>query len=376
MIYLDNNATTQIDPKVMEAMLPFLDNLYANPSSQIHAAGRYIHHHVEQARKQVADILQVDPQEIIFTSSATESINLAMHSVAMKYQAKGKHIICSAIEHSAVLSKAAQLQTQGFSVEYCPVNSDGVVDLDYLQSMIRKDTILICIMHANNETGILQPIEAIAQICIQHGILYLCDATQTAGKLKLNPKSLNIPMLAFSAHKFHGPKGIGCLFASRKKPKVMIEPLIYGGGHEFGLRSGTLNVPGIIGLAKALEIADLNQQNNETYVRELRDTFEKLLFQKSIPFKITGNANLRMAQVSHLIFPNKKASELISYWFHLIAASTGAACSTGHTSESHVLSAMRIEKPLIQSAIRFSFCKFNTIPEIHEAVKIIASKHT
>ncbi|GAN32863.1 cysteine desulfurase family protein [Candidatus Brocadia sinica] len=277
IIYLDNNATTKLDPRVLVAMMPFLTESYANAAS-IHPFGVEAHGAVKNARIMVADLIGCETSEIIFTSSATEAINLAIKGVAETYKDKGKHIVTVATEHPAVLDTCRYLEGKGFEIAYLPVRSDGLLDLDIVRKSIREDTILVSVMLVNNEIGVVQPIKEIAEITHSKGTFFMTDGTQAVGKLPINVNALGIDLMSFSGHKFYGPKGIGALYIRCRQPnKVKLNPLIHGGGHEKGLRSGTLNVPGIVGLGKASEIAKQEMETDAKRIGELRDYLEREL---------------------------------------------------------------------------------------------------
>ncbi|WP_084650798.1 cysteine desulfurase family protein [Runella zeae] len=277
MIYLDNNATTRLDPQVLESMMPFLTDNFANAAST-HPFGLSASDAVKTARQQLADLIEAQPHEIVFTSGATEAINLAIKGVAEQYSSKGKHIITVQTEHSAVLDVCQYLETKGFEITYLPVQSDGLISVDQLRSALRKDTILVSIMAVNNEIGVIQPLKMISEITHQAGALFMTDATQAVGKLPLNVDELGIDLMPMSAHKFHGPKGVGALFVRQRRPnRVKLEALLHGGGHEGGKRSGTLNVAGIVGMGKAAELAQRYLKTDAERIGKLRDTLEKQL---------------------------------------------------------------------------------------------------
>ena len=298
MIYLDNNATTRLDPRVLDAMMPFLTDTYANASST-HPFGVSAHEAVKTARQQVADLLGCETHELVFTSGATEAINLAIKGVAENYQnwesdRRTGHIVTVQTEHKAVLDVSAYLETRGFEITYLPVQPDGLLNLDVVKASIRPDTTLVSVMLVNNERGVIQPIQEIAQLAHEAGALFMTDATQAVGKLPIDVDNLDVDLLAFSAHKFYGPKGIGGLFVRQRRPrKVKLEALLHGGGHERGLRSGTLNVPGIVGIGKAAELARLDMQQETQYVVSLRNQLETVLL--TIPgTRVNGDSEHRL----------------------------------------------------------------------------------
>ena len=361
-IYLDNNSTTKIDPRVLEAMMPYLQDLYANAASN-HGFGTLVNQKVKEARKQVADLIGSEPNEIIFTSGATEAINLAIKGVAEYYSSKGKHIITLQTEHSAVLDVCKYLETKGIEVTYLPVKSDGLLDVKMLEDAIRRDTILVSIMYVNNEIGIIQPIKEIAEIAHNSEAIFMTDATQAVGKITVNVNELGIDLMSFSAHKFYGPKGIGALFVrSRGAHKVKPAPLLHGGGHERGIRSGTLNVPNIIGLGKACEIANGEMNENAIRIMELRDKLEKELL-KVDGSKINGSKTHRLYNIINIRFEGIDADALITGMKN-IYISTGSACTSASIEPSHVLKSLGLTSKESYSSIRISLSKYNTHNEI------------
>jgi len=362
-IYFDNNATTPTDPRVIEAMLPFFNSNFGNPSSN-HFIGEKTKSVVEKSRGFISEIFNVSSQEIIFTSGATESINLAVKGIAEAYSNKGKHIITTKTEHSAVLDVCKHLEKKGFEIEYLSVDREGLIDLNELSEKIREDTILVSIIYVNNETGVIQPIKEIGEICKNKDVLFFTDATQAVGKIPIDVNELNLDLLCFSGHKFYGPKGIGGLYCRKD---VKLEALIHGGGHERGLRSGTLNVPGIVGLAKAFEITMAEMQTNEEKIKTLRDEFEnKLLITKKV--KLNGHPLKRLYNVSNIcltaVDPFLVNNELID-----VAYSQGSACNSSSIKPSHVLKAMGLSDQETLSSFRFSFGKYNTMDEINRVIE-------
>jgi cysteine desulfurase len=362
MIYLDNNSTTKIDDRAMEAMLPYFTAYYGNAASN-HAFGVEINQAVKKARMQVADLLGCDPNEIIFTSGATEAINLAIKGIAKSYFSKGKHIITVATEHPAVLDTCKSLEDEGFEVTYLGVNSDGLVSLSDLKQSLRTDTILVSVMYGNNETGVIQPIKEISKIVHQAGVFFMTDATQAAGKIPINVSEMGIDLLTLSAHKFYGPKGIGGLYCRSRQPnKVKIPALLHGGGHEKGLRSGTLNVPGIIGFGKASEIALGEMKKNEKNIRELRDYLESEFLSTGLAF-LNGSKQNRLYNTSNICFKDADADAIIA-GLENIMVSNGSACTSAKIEPSHVLKSMGLLDQEAYSSIRFSLSKFNSMKEI------------
>lgn len=364
MIYLDNNATTRMSDQVLEEMLPFLREDYGNASSIQHKLGRRAHQAVEQARERVAQALRVDTKEIFFTSGATEAINTVLKGVYQRYQAKGRHIITSPAEHKAVLTVCEQLRGEGAEVTYLSVNAQGLIDTDELKRSIREDTVLVCLMAANNETGVLAPLGDIAAICRQKDVLFFCDATQYIGKLGVDLSQEPIDMLCLSAHKFHGPKGIGALYVRRKSKPTQIASLIQGGKQEHGFRGGTYAVAPIVGLGAALK--DI-EQNDAEYVRELRDQFEQLVMQEIAETKVHGSEAPRLYNTSNILFKHVRGAELMTK-LPDVAISSGSACVSGDRDPSHVLKAMGISDEDALCSLRFSFSKYNTREEVVEVV--------
>lgn len=362
-VYLDYNATTPLDKRVLAKMMPYLTEHFGNASSIQHSFGWQADEAVKKARQQIADLIQASADEIYFTSGATESVNLAIKGVFEAFSSKGKHLICLSTEHRAVLDTHEYLQKKGADVTYLDVDTGGMIDLAAFEKAIHLDTVLVSIMLANNETGVIQPIKAIAEICFRHNVLLFCDASQAAGKIQIGVKDLGIPLLAFSGHKIYGPKGVGVLYISRKNPRVTLIAQIHGGGHESGKRSGTLNVPGITGIGIAAELANRDLIQESLRLSGLRDRFENLL-QNSIPnLKINGNLEHRMTHVSNLLFPEVKAAELMNK-IPFIACAAGSACSAADPSPSHVLKAMGLTDDEVKSSLRFSLGRFTTSDEI------------
>lgn len=355
-IYLDNNATTKIAPEVLGAMMPYLTDNFANASST-HAFGLGASDAVKKARQQVADLIACETNEIIFTSGATEAINLGIKGVALANFGFKNHIVTSQTEHKAVLDTCKYLESIGFEITYLPVSEDGLIDITNLENALRPQTLLVAIMWVNNETGVIQPIDEIAEMTHNNGSLFFTDATQVVGKIPLNINSID--MLSFSAHKFHGPKGIGGLYV---KKGIKFESQIHGGGHEFGLRSGTSNVPAIVGLGAACELSQNCIIETKEIVEPLRDYLESELLKISGTI-LNGSPQKRLYNVSNLSFPNIDANVLIGQLKN-IAVSNGSACTASIVQPSHVLKAMGNTDEQAMAAIRFSLCKYNTKDEI------------
>jgi len=365
-VYLDHNATTPVDSLVLEEMLPFFSKQYGNAASRTHSFGWIAADAVERARKQVASLIGSEDQEIIFTSGATEAINLGIKGVFENYQLKGRHIICSSTEHKAVLDTCRSLEKNGAGLTILPVDQEGKLDLAHLENSIRPDTILVCIMYANNETGVLNPIDRIAEIVNRKGSLLFCDSTQAAGKVRINVKDSPIALLSISAHKLYGPKGCGALFVRRKNPRVTIHAQIEGGGHERGLRSGTLNVPGIVGLGKACELSETRLWDDGDKISRLRTKLEQFLLDLERVY-VNGSQRDRLPNTTNLSFSGIRASELIRRVPHF-ALATGSACTSAIPEPSHVLKAMRMDEAHILSSVRFSLGRENTEEEIDRAI--------
>jgi len=365
-VYLDNNATTQMDPKVLEAMLPYFTEIYGNPSS-MHMFGQEANRPINEARNLIANLLGIEDDELVFTASGTESNNLAIRGVAKAYRRRGNHIITSSIEHPSVKNTCESLEKEGYEVTYLPVDEKGVVDLDVLKNSIKRETILITVMHANSEVGTVQPIEEIAKIANENKVLFHVDAVQTVGKLPVKPKEIGIDLLSFSGHKFYGPKGIGGLFI---KKGTRLAKVITGGSQENKRRPGTSNVPAIIGMAKALELAYNNM--DEEYKREewLRDYFEEEVLKKISEIMINGKGAPRLPGTSSITFKYLEGeSILLSLDFKGIAVSSGSACSSEDLEASHVLLAMGIEPEFAHGTIRFGVGRFNTKEEIDYVIE-------
>ncbi|WP_149241341.1 cysteine desulfurase family protein [Dyadobacter sp. 32] len=362
MIYLDNNATTRIDPRVLETMMPYLTDNFANAAST-HAFGLGANDAVKLARQQVAALIGAEMHEVVFTSGATEAINLAIKGVAENYQNKGKHIITVQTEHTAVLDVCQYLENKGFEITYLPVQSDGLLDLEVLKSALRPDTVLVSVMLVNNETGVIQPIREIAALTHEAGALFMTDGTQAIGKLQVDVDDLGIDLMPLSAHKFYGPKGVGALFIRQRRPwRVKLEALLHGGGHEGGKRSGTLNVAGIAGLGKAAELAQKEMKLDAQRVGAIRDSLEKELL-KIEGTRINGNPESRLYNVTNILFECCDSDALIM-GLHDIAISNGSACTSASIEPSHVLIAHGLSETEAFSCLRFSLGRFNSVEEV------------
>lgn len=369
-IYLDNNATTQVDPRVKDSILPFLEESYGNPQSTQYALGRTANHHLEKARESMAAVLKCLPEELTFTSGATESINMVLKGVFQNYQAKGKHIVTVKTEHKATLLTCHYLEKLGADITYLPVDSSGSINLDKLTESINKQTIMVCIMGANNETGVLHPIEKIARICQEKDTLFFCDATQWIGKMPLDLSSIPIDMLCCSAHKFHGPKGIGLFFKRKKTQPIQIPPLIIGGQQENSLRGGTHNLPAIVGMAKALEVW-VEDSSKYYEIEILRNKMESKITSQIPHTIINGKNTERTGNTSNITFKYAMGSQILLA-APKIAMSTGSACVTGTRDPSHVLKAMGIEEEDCYCSLRLSLSKWTTLEEVDKAVDLLA----
>lgn len=369
MIYLDNNATTKIDPRVLETMMPYLTESFANASS-IHSFGLQAHEAVKTARQQIANLIHCESNEIVFTSGATEAINIALKGTAEAYRKKGQHIVTVCTEHKAVLDTSAYLQRIGYEVTYLPVQKSGLIDLEQLKEAIRDDTILVSVMFANNETGVIQPIQEIADIVHSAESLFMTDGTQAIGKIPVHVDNLGIDIMAFSSHKLYGPKGVGSLFVRGRRPRrVKVEPLLHGGGQEKNMRSGTLNVPGIVGLGKACEIAQQEMYDNNQHIRALRDKLEADLLMIKDTF-LNGHQGQRMYNVTNICFRNAD-SEAVMLGLKDIAISNGSACTSTSIEPSHVLTSMGLNNQEAYSSLRFSLGKFTVESDINLTIQQI-----
>ena len=363
--YLDYNATTPLDQRVLDSMLPFFRHDFANSSSS-HHFGQRINDKVQQARMQVADLIHAQSNEIVFTSGATEAISIVLNGIAESYLNKGNHLITVSTEHKAVLDTCKKLEQKGFEITFLTVDQNGLIDLDELIQAIRPDTILISVMFVNNETGVIQPIEKIASIAQKNKILLMSDATQAVGKVPLNVTELGIDLLCFSGHKMYGPKGIGALFMSNRAKRELLATRTTYGGQEQGLRSGTLNVPGIIGLGKACEIAEQEMSMNQARIIELRDSLESELMKLPNTF-LNGDQTNRIYNTTNIGFRGHDANVLIGR-MKTIAVSNGSACSSSIIEPSHVLRSMGLTDEDAFSSLRFSLGRFNTKEEIENVV--------
>ncbi|MCD6557565.1 MAG: cysteine desulfurase NifS [Candidatus Aenigmarchaeota archaeon] len=368
-IYMDHAATTPVDKRVFEVMRPFFSDKFGNASS-IHAIGQEASDALEKSRKKLASVLNADPAEIIFTSGGTESNNFALKGTAFANRKKGKHIITTKIEHDCVLNSAKWLERQGFDVTYLPVDRYGLVDLNELEKSIRKDTILISVMHANNEIGTIEPIEDIAKIASERNIYFHTDAVQTTGKLKIDVKRLNVDMLSISSHKLFGPKGVGALFV---RSGTKIDALLHGGGHERGMRSGTENVAGIVGFAEAVKIADKEREREMPRIAKMRDKLIKEILDNIPDSYLTGHPKKRLPINASFYFKFIEGESLILKLDDKgIEASTGSACSSKSLKPSHVLLATGLKPEDAHGSLRLTLGKDNTTEEIDYVIKSVS----
>ncbi len=367
-IYLDNNATTPMDPRVLEAMLPYFVQKFGNSASRNHAFGWVAEEAVDYAREQVAQIIGANEKEIIFTSGATESDNLALKGVFEMYKEKGNHIITMTTEHKAVLDACKHIEKLGGRVTYLAPKPDGLIDLEQLVAAMSQETILVSIMYGNNEIGVIQPVKEIAKIAHSFGALFMTDATQAVGKIPVNVIEDGIDLLAMSAHKMYGPKGVGALYVRRKNPRVKVTAQMDGGGHERGMRSGTLNVPGIVGLGKACELARLEMDQDAKRLSALRDKLENALTQLEESY-VNGNKDHRLPHTANISFKYVEGEGLMMAMKDL-AVSSGSACTSASLEPSYVLKSLGLSDDLAHSSIRFGLGRFTTEEEVDRAIEV------
>jgi len=362
-IYLDNHATTQMDPRVLDAMLPYFTQYFGNAASRNHEFGWVAEQAVDKARKQIADLIGASPREIIFTSGATESDNLAIKGVAEMYAEKGNHIITAATEHKAVLDTCKKLEKNGYRVTYLPVKGDGLVDLDMLREAITDKTILVTIMYANNEIGVIQPVAEIGRICREKGVLFHTDGVQAIGKVPVDVNKDHIDLMSITAHKLYGPKGVGALYVRRKNPRVQLTAQMDGGGHERGMRSGTLNVPGIVGLGEACAICQREMPEETKRLQYLRDRLRSKLEAGLDEIYLNGSWEHRLPHSLNLSFAYVEGESLLM-GINDVAVSSGSACTSATLEPSYVLKALGLGDDIAHSSIRFGIGRFNTEEEI------------
>lgn len=370
-IYLDYSATTPVDPRVAEKMIPYLSEHFGNPASRSHAYGWEAEKAVEEARGQVAALVNADPREIIWTSGATESDNLAIKGAAHFYQAKGRHLITVKTEHKAVLDTMRELEREGFSVTYLDVQENGLIDLEALKAALRPDTTLVSVMFVNNEIGVIQPIAEIGELCRERGILFHVDAAQATGKVEIDLEKLKVDLMSFSAHKTYGPKGIGALYV-RRKPRVRLEAQMHGGGHERGLRSGTLATHQIVGMGEAFRLAKLEMAEENEKVRALRERLLAGLSKIEATF-VNGDQEHRVAHNLNISFAYVEGESLIMA-VKDIAVSSGSACTSASLEPSYVLRALGRSDELAHSSIRFTLGRFTTAEEVDYTITLLQNK--
>ena len=370
-VYMDNQATSPLDPRVLEAMMPYLTGKFGNAASRNHSFGWEAEQAVESAREQIARLIGASSKEIVFTSGATESDNLAIKGVAEMYRERGNHIITQVTEHKAVLDTCKRLEKYGYRVTYLPVKADGLIDLEDLERAITDKTILVTIMAANNEIGVLQPIREIGQICHQKGVLFHTDAVQSAGKVPFNVIADNVDLASLSGHKIYGPKGVGALYVRRRNPRVQIAAQIDGGGHERGMRSGTLNVPGIVGMGKACQIAQTEMVEEAARLSVLRDRL-KAKFESELDYvHVNGSMEHRLPGNLNMSFVYVEGESLLM-GINDVAVSSGSACTSATLEPSYVLKALGLGDDVAHSSIRFGLGRFNTEAEVdYVAAKVI-----
>jgi len=369
-IYLDHNSTTPMDPRVLEAMLPYFLENFGNAASRNHSFGWQAEEAVDYAREQIAQLIGADPKEIIFTSGATEGNNLGIKGVYEMYASKGNHIITSTTEHKAVLDTCKHLEKLGAEVTYLEVQPDGLIDLKQLEAAMKPTTILVAIMYANNEIGVIQPVKEIGAIAKKHGALFFTDAVQAVGKIPVDVIADGIDIMSFTAHKMYGPKGVGALYVRRKNPRVKVTAQIDGGGHERGMRSGTLNVPGIVGFGKAAEIAKTDMAGDTERVSKLRDKLENALKQIDETY-VNGNPAHRLPHVSNISFKYVEGEGLMMGFNKDIALSSGSACTSASLEPSYVLKALGLGDDLAHSSLRFGLGRYTTEEQIDFTIKAV-----
>ncbi|CEJ46778.1 cysteine desulfurase family protein [Umezakia ovalisporum] len=371
-IYLDCHATTPVDERVLAAMIPYFTEHFGNPSSVSHIYGWEAEAAVKQAREILAAAINATPEEIVFTSGATEANNLAIKGVAEAYFQKGQHIITVATEHSAVLDPCNYLKSLGFDITVLPVQPDGIIDLHQLETALRPETILVSVMAANNEIGVLQPLAAIGEICRAKNVIFHSDAAQAIGKIPINVQDMNIDLMSLTAHKVYGPKGIGALYVRRRNPRVQLAAQHHGGGHERGMRSGTLYTPQIVGFAKAVEIALATQDTENQRLTELRQRLWKQLSRLSGVY-LNGHPTQRLAGNLNISVPGVDGAALLLGLQPVMAISSGSACSSKSTAPSHVLRALGRSEKLAYASVRFGIGRFNTAEQIDTVAQQVIS---
>ncbi|MGN7611765.1 IscS subfamily cysteine desulfurase [Magnetococcales bacterium HHB-1] len=368
-IYMDYQSTTPLDPKVMEAMQPWFVEQYGNPASRSHAFGWQASEVVDKARQQVADAISANAKEIVFTSGATESDNLAIAGVARFYREKGNHIITAVTEHKAVLDTCRYLESEGFEVTYLPVEPNGLIDLEKLKAAITDKTILVSIMAVNNEIGVIQPIAEIGALCRQKKVFFHTDAAQAVGKIPLDVNAMNIDLMSISGHKIYGPKGIGALYV-RRRPRVRVKPLIHGGGHERGMRSGTLPTPLIVGLGEACAIAQENMESEQKRITALRDRLVDALNEQLTHIVINGDMVKRVANNLNISFGYVEGESMMMA-IRGVAVSSGSACTSASLEPSYVLRALGVGDDMAHSSIRFGLGRYTTEEDVDKVIEMV-----
>ncbi|NOY83524.1 MAG: IscS subfamily cysteine desulfurase [Nitrospirae bacterium] len=362
-VYMDYHSTTPVDPRVLETMLPYFSEKFGNAASKNHSFGWNAEDAVAKAREQIAQLISCNTKEIVFTSGATESNNLSLKGVAGMYREKGNHIITAVTEHKAILDTTKRLEKEGFEVTYLPVGADGLIDLETLKAAITPQTILISIMLANNEIGVIQPVAEIGKIAKEKGIIFHCDAAQGVGKIPVNVDEMGIDLMSFSAHKIYGPKGVGGLYVRRKKPRVRLSAMMDGGGHERGMRSGTLNVPSIVGLGEACAICETEMEQENLRLAEMRNKLQNHIMSELDEVYLNGHPEKRLAQNLNISFAYVEGESLMM-GLKEIALSSGSACTTATLEPSYVLRALGVGSDLAHSSLRFGLGRFTTHEEI------------
>jgi len=371
-VYMDNHATTAVDPLVIDAMLPYFTTMFGNAASRNHQFGWTAEDAVENSRNQIAKLIGADPKEIIFTSGATESNNLALRGVADMYASKGNHIIVSTVEHKAILDTAKYLETKGFEITYVPVDEFGMVKPELIRAAITDKTILISIMAANNEIGTINPMAEIGAIAKEKGILFHTDAVQAIGRIPVDVNQWKVDLLSLTAHKIYGPKGVAALYVRRKNPRVRLSPQIFGGGHERGMRSGTLNVPGIVGFGKAAEIAGSNLELESARIRRLRDRLHAGIAAQVDELKLNGHSEKRLPNNLNISFAYVEGEALMMA-IPDIAVSSGSACTSASLEPSYVLKAIGVSEDLAHSSIRFGLGRFTTEADVDFTIQKVVT---
>ncbi len=374
-VYLDHNATTPCDPRVVEAMIPYFTQSFGNAASRNHPFGWQAEEAVDYAREQVAKLIGADPKEIIFTSGATESDNLAIKGVFEMYATKGNHIITCTTEHKAVLDTCKHLEKEGAEITYLQVDADGMIDLKELEAAMRPTTILVAIMYANNEIGTVHPVKEISAIAKKHGALFFTDATQAVGKIPVDVNKDGIDLLAMTAHKMYGPKGIGALYVRRRSPRVKVTAQMDGGGHERGMRSGTLNVPGIVGFGKACELGREEMEKDAARLSKMRDRLERELLKLEEAY-VNGSRESRLPHVTNISFKYVEGEGLLMGFNKNIALSSGSACTSASLEPSYVLKALGLGDDLAHSSLRFGLGRFTTDEQIDYTIEQVSNTVT